>query len=259
MRNPCVAAASSASAFAIRRQQDDPAVGAEHTQRADEILTADRIEHEVDALRPFLEPLGAEVDHLVGTQAAHELGVFTRRGGDHVASERFGDLHGMMSHPAGTAVNQHAGARTEPPRPHERLPGRQRGLRRGRGLLKGDVLRLEREVRRRHGSELGVGAPGREIDRPEHRIADTELLHAFARFRYDPRKVPTENHRARSLHRSGQSFAAPRPEVDPVDSGSLYRNQHFAPRGHRGGNRGHGELLRPPESFENHRSHIDRF
>lgn len=108
MRNPCVAARLVGLGFAIRRQQDDPAVGAEHTQRADEILTADRIEHEVDALRPFLEPLGAEVDHLVGTQAAHELGVFTRRGGDHVASERFGDLHGMMSHPAGTAVNQHA-------------------------------------------------------------------------------------------------------------------------------------------------------
>ena len=70
----------------IRRQQHDHAVGTKHVQRPDEILAADRIEHEIDLLRPLLEPLRVKVDHLVGTEIPHETGIPASRRRDHVTA-----------------------------------------------------------------------------------------------------------------------------------------------------------------------------
>ena len=70
----------------IRRQQHDHAVGTKHVQRPDEILAADRIEHEIDLLRPLLEPLRVKVNHLVGTEIPHETGIPASRRRDHVTA-----------------------------------------------------------------------------------------------------------------------------------------------------------------------------
>ena len=60
--------------------------GRSTSQRPDEILAADRIEHEIDLLRPLLEPLRVKVDHLVGTEIPHETGILTSRRRDHVTA-----------------------------------------------------------------------------------------------------------------------------------------------------------------------------
>jgi len=149
--------------------------GAEDPERPLEVLAADAVEHQVVSAEHPLEVLGAVVDHRLGPELAHEVGVRRAdRGGD-ARSEVPGELDRDRSDAAGARVDQNPLPRLHVADLDEGLPRGERDERQRAGLGHADRHGLRRQVGLGDGDALGerAGARGARVDL----VADRERPH----------------------------------------------------------------------------------
>ncbi len=139
----------------LRDDRDHLAVQPGGREGPVQIVVADRVEHDVEALAAGVLrcPVGwltpAVIDDGVGPQRAGELRlVGTGGGGDHLGARRLGELHGDVADAAGAGKDEDVLASGEVRPVEQALPGGDGHQRQGRRLAPGELRRLGGEQRR---------------------------------------------------------------------------------------------------------------
>jgi hypothetical protein len=261
----------------------EPAVLRERVEAHLEELAADMLEDHVHAaavggshhLRRHV--LLAVVDRDVETELPRSRQLVVRAGvADHERARQLRELQGGRADPAPDAVDQQGLAGLELRSGEEHVPGgRERDLRRGRGLV-GEPIRDADQVPRRAGELLRVAAGGREADEARgqaqrlaagaavpafaarvhqvrhHAVADLPAADALAERGDPPDRLDAEDERR--LHvEARDAFAYV--DVEVVEGARRDLDQHLARTGLRIVHLLDLQHVQPAELVEQHRLH----
>jgi hypothetical protein len=173
---------------------DEGAAGTDECGRAAEDLAADDVEHDIGLSR-VLQPLGLEVEEVVGAEGETGVPVGGTAGGDHPCARLARELDRDRSDASRGAVDHDGLPRGEPCVVEQALPRRQSrdGQRGGHGVV--DVRGKGRQVAGLHGGVLGQRSVARPVGHAEHALADGEAGGAVSEFRDHPRQFVSGNAR----------------------------------------------------------------
>ena len=237
------------------RREDERAPAGERPAHAPERMVGDEVEHDVVAALVRREVLGLVVDHVVGADRAHVVGLRGAAHAGHLGAHGLRELHREAADAAGRAVDEQVrpGPELDEPQPLQRRRARDHH---GCGVHGVDRGRPRRDEPLGHGDELGEAAL---VGLGVHRVADPIPRDGRADGRDLARDIPPDHRLARAAQAERETtdagLAAHDEDVAHADGHGGHPDEHLVVRGHRRVDLGEREHLGPAVAAAHDRPH----